>query len=48
MVQVSPDTLSVLHTALTVGSSTDGAFDVSVLPLVEAWGIYIERLPRPG
>lgn len=35
---VSEDTAEVLDRALKVAKSVDGAFDITVLPLVEAWG----------
>ncbi|MXY23708.1 MAG: FAD:protein FMN transferase [Acidobacteria bacterium] len=35
---VSPDTATVFQHALTVGALTGGAFDITVGPLVDAWG----------
>jgi thiamine biosynthesis lipoprotein len=35
---VSPSTLEVLELALSIGERSGGAFDVSVGPLVDAWG----------
>jgi thiamine biosynthesis lipoprotein len=35
---VSPDTFSVFRAAVELGSETGGALDVTVLPLVHAWG----------
>jgi thiamine biosynthesis lipoprotein len=35
---VSPDFYSVLSTALMVGRASDGAYDVTVAPLVDLWG----------
>jgi len=35
---VSPETASVVQTALDVSSSTEGAFDITVAPLVRHWG----------
>ncbi|MDO4573239.1 MAG: FAD:protein FMN transferase, partial [Clostridia bacterium] len=37
-VRVDDDTVSLLETAAAVSDMTGGAFDVSVYPLVEAWG----------
>lgn len=37
-VRVGADTLSLLQTARAVSELTGGAFDVTVYPLVEAWG----------
>jgi thiamine biosynthesis lipoprotein len=36
--ELSPETVAVLEIALEVGSASGGALDVSVGPLVEAWG----------
>jgi thiamine biosynthesis lipoprotein len=35
---VSPDTFAVFRAAVAIGSETGGALDVTVLPLVHAWG----------
>ncbi len=45
---VSPDTARVVHIALEVSRQTDGAFDVTVAPLVELWhfGRDNDRTPR--
>jgi FAD:protein FMN transferase len=45
-----PEILSVMRTALRVSAETGGAFDVTVFPLVEAWGFYGDapRVPEPG
>ena len=37
---VSPSLTSVLATALNYGRKTDGAFDVTVGPLVSTWGFH--------
>jgi thiamine biosynthesis lipoprotein len=45
---VAPPTLDVLERAVRASELTAGAFDVTVLPLVEAWGFGPEgRLPSP-
>lgn len=46
-VWVSPDTQALLQTAQTVSAETDGAFDVTVYPLVTAWGFLggAQRVP---
>ena len=36
--KLSPETLKVLNGALDVYSMTDGAFDITVTPLMELWG----------
>jgi thiamine biosynthesis lipoprotein len=36
--EISPDTLEVLQHALEISSTTQGAFDITVAPLVDAWG----------
>ena len=37
---VSSETASVINTALDVCRSTDGAFDITVTPLMDAWGFF--------
>ncbi len=36
--EISPDTLEVLQHALEISSTTQGAFDITVATLVDAWG----------
>jgi thiamine biosynthesis lipoprotein len=43
---LSPDTFEVLALALEVARDTDGAFDVTVAPLVDAWGFGPSKLQR--
>ncbi|MEE8362311.1 MAG: FAD:protein FMN transferase [Gemmatimonadales bacterium] len=45
-VALSPEVIEVLAAAREVSSRTDGAFDVTVGPLVEAWGFGSD--PRPA
>lgn len=42
---VSPETAKLLALALQYAAETDGAFDVTIEPLVSAWGIHTET-PR--
>lgn len=35
-----PEILDVVRTALQVGDESDGAFDITVAPLIELWGFY--------
>lgn len=44
-IAVSDDVLRVLTTALEVGGRSDGAFDVTVGPLVDAWGFGPDGAP---
>ena len=48
-VAVSKDTAEVLSFALTVAARSDGAFDPTIGPVVQAWGIGTERetIPSP-
>ena len=46
-VALSPDTIEVFSLALEVHRESGGAFDVTVGPLVEAWGFGPERHRRP-
>lgn len=43
---LSPDTLEVLAVARAVSAATDGAFDITVAPLVDAWGFGPVRAHR--
>ncbi|OHB70276.1 MAG: hypothetical protein A2V70_17065 [Planctomycetes bacterium RBG_13_63_9] len=50
---VSPETASVVHEAVRLGELTEGAFDVTVGPLVNLWSFGPEkdsaqRVPSPG
>lgn len=42
-VEVSPGTLEVLRTALAYGEKSGGAFDITVTPLLSAWGFGDEK-----
>jgi len=45
---VSSDTLEVLQHAMEISSTTGGAFDITVAPLVDAWGFGPPgRMPEP-
>lgn len=43
---LSPSTVEVLTKALQVSEKTDGAFDVTVRPLVDAWGFGPDGRPK--
>lgn len=47
---VEPQTARVLATAFAVGAESEGAFDITVEPLVRAWGFLGGKphVPRPG
>lgn len=44
--EVSPHFGKVATTARRLGEMTDGAFDVTILPLMRHWGFYVEDQPR--
>lgn len=46
-VQVSSDTSDVISAALSVSEKTDGAFDISVTPLIDLWGFYTKEFYVP-
>jgi len=46
--EVSPETFEVVSTAQQVSEMTDGAFDVTIGPLVNAWGFGPERRSLEG
>ena len=39
-VEVSSETMMLLEKAVEVGEETDGAFDITIAPLVDLWGFY--------
>ncbi|MDP2646846.1 MAG: FAD:protein FMN transferase [Desulfobacterales bacterium] len=45
-----PEILEIVRLALQIARESDGAFDITVQPLIELWGFYGEarRLPEPG
>ena len=46
---IAPETLAVLHEALRVNRESDGAFDVTIAPLLAAWGFGPRGSPHvPG
>ena len=47
-VAVSDDTAALLAEALRLGQQTDGALDVSVYPVVRAWGFTTDHYQVPG
>ena len=44
---VSPDTASVISSALSVSEETGGAFDITVTPLIDLWGFYTKDFHIP-
>lgn len=44
-VNVSPDTTELLTTALDIAETSNGAFDPTVLPLVEIWNVRNRTIP---
>lgn len=42
-----PDILAVVRTALEIGVASDGAFDITVFPLVQTWGFDSDSPRRP-
>jgi thiamine biosynthesis lipoprotein len=44
-----PEILNVVRTALDISQKTDGAFDITIEPLIKLWGFYTEspHLPPP-
>ncbi len=47
-VEVSADTAAILETALRVSAQSGGAFDVTIYPLVDAWGFLTEAPHVPS
>ena len=43
-----PETVGLVKTALDIARQTDGAFDVTVYPLVELWGFYGKNPSLPA
>lgn len=46
-VSVSPDTLTLLQTGKEMSAETDGAFDLTISPIVRAWGFETEEKHVP-
>ena len=46
--EVSEETASVINTALNVCRETDGAFDITVTPLMDAWGFFGQNYRVPS
>lgn len=44
---VAPELVEILQTAQQVSEASNGAFDVTVAPLVRAWGFGPDGLPQP-
>lgn len=46
---VSEDTAGILKTALSLCASTNGAFDITIAPVMDLWGFYGQnpRIPSP-
>ncbi|MGN0163434.1 MAG: FAD:protein FMN transferase, partial [Candidatus Ornithomonoglobus sp.] len=38
--EVSEETAELIRDALSISSSTDGAFDISIAPIMDLWGFY--------
>lgn len=47
-VKVSEDTLRVIRESIRVGELTDGAFDITISPLMELWGFSKKEGHLPG
>ncbi|CAB1061999.1 hypothetical protein D1BOALGB6SA_6775, partial [Olavius sp. associated proteobacterium Delta 1] len=35
-----PEIIEVVHLALQIARDSDGAFDITIAPLIELWGYY--------
>ena len=46
--EVSGETLSLVREAVSLGQETDGAFDITVYPLMQAWGFTTQQFRVPG
>ena len=48
-VQVSPETYELIQKSIEISKETEGFFDISIYPLVRAWGFTKEeyRVPEP-
>ena len=46
--QVSDDTAELLKAALSISEATDGAFDISVAPVMDLWGFYGQQFHVPA
>ena len=46
-VYVSSDTANLIKKALDISKSTDGAFDISIAPVMDLWGFYTKEFNVP-
>ena len=46
--EISPDTASIIETAMRVSADTGHTFDVTIYPLVKAWGFTADTYRIPG
>ncbi|MDE6657551.1 MAG: FAD:protein FMN transferase, partial [Oscillospiraceae bacterium] len=46
-VQVSSDTVNLLETACTIGNASNGALDISIYPVLKAWGFTTQNYQIP-
>ena len=47
-VQVCPDTVNVICRAKEIGDESDGALDISLYPVTQAWGFTTEKMHVPS
>ncbi|MCL1830952.1 MAG: FAD:protein FMN transferase [Oscillospiraceae bacterium] len=47
-IAISEDTAAVIKAAIEIYTETDGAFDITIAPVVEAWGFYTKDYHRPS
>ncbi|MGN0594953.1 MAG: FAD:protein FMN transferase, partial [Hominimerdicola sp.] len=47
-VNVSTDTLKILNTAIDIGNKTNGALDITLYPILKAWGFTTDKFTIPS
>jgi FAD:protein FMN transferase len=47
-VTLSPESINVINTAKKFSALSDGAFDITIGPLVKAWGVFTDHPRVPG
>ncbi|MFC1699793.1 FAD:protein FMN transferase [Candidatus Omnitrophota bacterium] len=47
-VQVSPETIALIESSVEFSRQTNGAFDITILPLAQAWGFNQKEKDLPG
>lgn len=45
---ISEETAEIIHTSLSISEKTDGAFDITIAPVMDLWGFYGSKFRVPS